>query len=110
MSEQITQIIAYGIPVIALIISIFTYYAAVRERHNKSAAEQAEIGVKLDTTIKTLDEIKGTVDILRAGYSSHETTITKLETKVTGLEGRVKRVEANLKELETKVHDFHTTH
>lgn len=108
MPEQITWLIAYGIPVVALIISIFTYYAAVRERHNKSAAEQAEIGVKLDTTIKTLDEIKGTVDILRTGYSLHETSITKLETKVTGLEGRVKRVEANLKELETKVHGFHT--
>lgn len=112
MPEQdvtvLKMFITYIVPIVAMAIGIFTYYNAVKERHTKSAAEQAGIGVKLDALTKALDEIKATVEELRKGQHENQEDITKLETKVTGLEGRVKRVEINLKDLEQKVHSFHT--
>lgn len=100
--------IMYFVPLIALVISIVTFTNAVKERHGKSAAEQAGISIKLDTLSKTIDDIKKSIDDLRSGQHKHESAITKLETKVTGLEGRVKRVETNLKDLEQRVHSFHS--
>lgn len=102
------NVIGYIVAIVGLIISVLTFYFAVKERHTKSAAEQAGIGIKLDALTKTIDEIKMTVEELRKGHIDHQASITKLETKVTGLEGRVKRVESNLKELEQRVHNFHT--
>lgn len=100
--------VIYIVPLIALIVSIFTFVNASRERHAKSAAEQAEIGIKLDNNAETLGEIKTTVDDLRDGYHENHEAIEKLDTKIGTLENRVETVEKDIKRLEDKVHLFHT--
>lgn len=106
--DALSLIVMYVVPIIGMIVAVFTFYHSVKERHAKSAAEQAEIGIKLDNNTKTLEEVKVNVEELRKGYQENKSDITKLETKVTGLEGRVKRVENNLRDLEQRVHNFHT--
>lgn len=98
MSEQITQIIAYGIPVIALIISIFTYYAAVKERHHKSAAEAAGLKKDIESIKEDVTEIKDDLATLTERYHDNKESIIKLE-------GRVATCEAKIKDLEREVHN-----
>lgn len=104
----IVNAVVYIVPVLALIVSVITFFNASRERHSKSAAEQAKIGVKLDNNSATLNDIKGTVDVLRDGYNKNHAAIEKLDTKIGGLEIRVDKVEQDIKELENKVHLYHT--
>lgn len=100
--------VVYIVPLIALIVSIFTFINASRERHAKSAAEQAEIGIKLDNNAKTLGEVKDTVDDLRNGYHENHEAIERLDTKIDNLEDRVDKVETEIRQLEDKVHSFHS--
>lgn len=100
--------VVYIVPLIALIVSIFTFINASKERHAKSAAEQAEIGIKLDNNAKTLGEVKDTVDDLRNGYHENHEAIERLDTKIDNLEDRVDKVETEIRQLEDKVHSFHS--
>lgn len=102
------SIVSYVISAVMLIVSILTFVNASRERHEKSAAEQAQIAVKLESLETTLTDVKATVDELRGGHHENRVDIGKLDTRVTGLEGRIKKAENNLKDLEQRVHDFHT--
>lgn len=102
------SIVSYVISAVMLIVSILTFVNASRERHEKSAAEQAQIAVKLESLETTLTDVKATVDELRDGYHENHVAIEKLETRVTGIEGRIKKAETKLGELESKMHDYHT--
>lgn len=106
--EALISVIGMVIGVGSLIVSILVFNASVKERHSKSAAEQAEIAIKLETFTKTLDEIKDTVEDLRTDRAEDHAAIATLETKYTGLEGRVDSVETDLKELRRKMHDLHS--
>lgn len=100
--------VIYIVPLIALIVSILTFVNASKERHAKSAAESAKLGLKMDNNAETLGEIKVTVDDLRDGYHENHEAIERVETKIEGLEGRVDKVEQEIKDLENRVHSFHT--
>lgn len=104
----VANAITFVVPLIMLIVSLFTFASASKERHTKSAAEQAEIGIKLDNNLKALEEIKGTIKDLTDGFNDHGKAITQLDTRVNGLEGRIKKLEIALKTLEDKVHAYHT--
>lgn len=104
----IVNALIYCVPLVALIVSVLTFVNASKERHAKSAAEQAKIGIKLDNNAKTLNEIKGTVDDLRDGYHKNHEAIVELDTKIGILEDRVRKVEGEIRDLEGKVHQFHT--
>ena len=107
--ETLISIIGMVVGVGSLIVSVLVFNASVKERHSKSAAEQAEIAVKLETFTKTLDEVKDTIEEIRNDRVKDHAELTKLESRFTGLEGRVKRVETDLRELRCKVHDLHTS-
>lgn len=104
----IVNALIYCVPLVALIVSILTFINASRERHAKSAAESARLGIKLDNNSETLGEIKTTVDDLRDGYHENHEAIVELDTKIGNLEKRVDAVEKDLKDIEDKVHQFHS--
>lgn len=100
--------VIYIVPLVALIVSILTFVNASKERHAKSAAESAKLGMKMDNNAETLGEIKETVDDLRDGYHENHEAIKELDTKIDGLEKRVDTVEGEIKRLESRVHSLHT--
>lgn len=104
----IINAVVFCVPLITLIVAIITFTNASKERHSKSAAEQAEIGLKLDENGKTLANVQGRLDTLLDGYYENHSSIMQLETRVTGIEGRVEKVERDLSTLEGKVQDYHT--
>lgn len=53
----IAEVLSF-VPVIALIVSIFTYYQSVKERHRKDAEETANIMNKLDKFDKAVEKIE----------------------------------------------------
>lgn len=101
------SIVSYVISAVMLIVSILTFVNASRERHEKSAAEQAQIAVKLESLETTLTDVKATVDELRGGHHENRVDIEKLDTRMTGLEGRIKKAEVKIVEIEGKMHDYH---
>lgn len=101
------SIVSYIISAVMLIVSILTFVNASRERHEKSAAEQAQIIVKLESLETTLTDVKETVDELRGGLHDNRVDIEKLETRVTGAEGRIKKVETKISEIEGMMHAYH---
>lgn len=102
------SIVSIVISAIMLIVSVLTFTNASKQRHEKSAAEQAQISIKLDSTLERLVKIENTLEEMRDGLHENEVAIEKLETRVTGLEGRVKKIETNLKTLENNVHNYHS--
>lgn len=48
----------YIIPAIMMIVSVMTFVGANRQRHEKSAAEQAQIAAKLDSNAQHLSDIQ----------------------------------------------------
>lgn len=103
----IINAVVFCVPLITLIVAVITFTNASKERHSKSAAEQAEIGIKLDENGKTLANMQGRLDTLLEGYHENHSSIMQLETRVTGIEGRVDKVENDLSALENKVQDYH---
>lgn len=104
----IINAVIFCVPLITLIVAIITFTNASKERHSKSSAEQAEIGLKLDDNGKRLADLQGRLDSLLEGYHENHGSIMQLETRVTGIEGRVKKVERDINYLENKVQDYHT--
>lgn len=104
----IINAVVFCVPLITLMVAVITFTNASKERHSKSAAEQAEIGIKLDENGKTLANMQERLDTLLEGYHENHSSIMQLETRVTGIEGRVKKVERDISTLEDKVQVYHT--
>lgn len=85
------------VPVLALIISIFTYYAAVRERHHKSAAEAA--GLKND-----IATIKGDISDVKIDLAKLDDNYHADREEIVALKGRIKACEDKINALEREVH------
>lgn len=90
---NIIAVISLSVTVVGMIISILTFNHAVKERHGKTAAETAGIGLKVDALQKSLDKFEKKIDKIEEGFQATKTDIAKLETRIDGLEKRVTHLE-----------------
>ena len=96
MPEQFS-FIEHVVPIVGLIIAIFTYYAAVKESHHKSAQDAA--GIKNDISVikEDVSEMKADPNTLKDNYHDNK-------EKIIELEGRIMACEDKLKTLDREVH------
>lgn len=95
--------VTFAVPLITLIISLITFYATAKEKHAKSAAEQAQIAAKLDENSRTLNDMSEQMTKLIDGYHENHAAIVKLETRVEMLDGKVTDIESRIGAVETKI-------
>lgn len=93
------NLLVYVVPVLALIVSIVTFFRASGERHAKSAAEIAQIAAKLDHNTFLLTEVKEQQQRLMTGYLENKADIAEIKGKVEAHETRIET-------LETEIHDL----
>lgn len=89
----------YIVPVLALIISVITLMKASEERHDRSAAEQAGISLKLDSQSETLNKIEGQQVELLEGYHENHESIVQVKAEIDELKRRVNMLEKDVKNL-----------
>ncbi len=99
--------ILYVIPAIMMIVSVMTFYSASKQRHEKSAAEQAQISAKLDSNSQHLADIQVQLQKLVTGFEENKASISALESHILGLEKRFDNVEGRVTQLE---HDMRVLH
>ena len=95
-ATQIVNAIVYVVPVAALIVSILTFTKASSERHERSAAESANIAAELKFNTEMLRDIKS--DLKEARDSNNEN-----RTRIIAVEGHMKDVEHRLEVVEDEV-------
>lgn len=83
--------------IIGLVISIFTFNNAVKERHAKTASEAAEIKAELKTLSGQIENLKALQDKSDDGLHSNDKRITILDQKVRSLEKRMENIEKEVR-------------
>lgn len=97
-----------AISVISLIVSILVFMASSRQRHEKSAAEQAQISAKLDSNSQHLADIQVQLQKLISGFEENKASISALESHMRGLEKRFDNIEGRVTQLEHDIRILHT--
>lgn len=101
------QFLIYIVPVVALIVSIITFLCANRERHEKSAAEQAGIKANLDSIAKHVEDIDSRTETLVNGQAVTNQNVAALDTRVGALETRVDGLETRIMHTEDRINNLH---
>lgn len=94
------QVLMYCVPVIALIVSILTFFRSNRERHEKSATEAASIAAKLDSTAQHLVQIDEHLQKLLQGQLQHTQDIADLDKRVSAINVKVENLEHRVDKIE----------
>lgn len=97
------QSILYCVPIIGLVVSGLTFYRSSRERHEKSAAEQAGISAKLDTIDSRLDSTDTHLKQLLQGQMKNTNDIVLIDGRVTALDTRVNGLETRISSAESRI-------
>lgn len=93
-------VVVYAVPIIGLIVSIFTFYSGVKQRTKADVAEMTAISVKLDHHTEKLERIETLYTSAVEEQHDHATRITRCETEIKNLKIRLTELDEELKQLE----------
>lgn len=86
-------IVSMLISLAGLIVAIIVYYAAVKERHAKSAAEATGLKMEVISLKEDVDELKNEWREAQEGYHSNAKKIARIEEQLKTLFTRVETLE-----------------
>ena len=87
----------YLVPLGALMLSIWTFVNASRERHQKTAADAAELKADINHLSTQVAEMKQRYEKAADGYHRVDSRIVALETQAKALTERMEKLEGVLK-------------
>lgn len=87
----------YIVPLLALMVSIWTFINASKERHQKTAQEAAELKSDIKHLSSQVFEMRERYEKAADGYHKVDGRLIALETKAGALEKRMKELEGRLK-------------
>lgn len=87
----------YIVPLLALMVSIWTFISASKERHQKTAADAAELKSDIKHLSIEVREMKERYEKAADGYHKVDGRLIALETRAGVLERRMKELEGVLK-------------
>lgn len=87
----------YLVPMLALIVSILTFINASKERHQKTAADAAELKADIKHLSTQVQEMKTRYEKAADGYHKVDGRLVALETQAKALEERMGKLEGVLK-------------
>lgn len=99
MDITIAELIAYMVPVAALIVSILTFMRAAHERNAKSVQESAELALKLDHLAEMLGKVEAKQNDVVVWYRNMQVDVAEVKGHIKDLEKRLEKVEDDLKEM-----------
>lgn len=86
----------YLVPLLALIVSISTFKSASRERHERTAADAAELKADIHMLSINVEELKTRVESASEGYHRNATRLTKLEEQAKTLWNKLEDLERRI--------------
>lgn len=96
MSSLVNSLI-YIVPLIGLMVTIYSQANLYRERREKSASAAAELKAEIRQLSKDVESLKNSYDEARDGYHRNAERLTKLEQQARSLEARVKEIEREVR-------------
>lgn len=101
------NVVIYIVPAVMMIVSILTFVASSRQRHEKSAAEQAQIGAKLDSNAQHLADIEIQLSKLVEGFQENKANIAALGADINAMGKRVDALEIRIRNIESDMRTLH---
>lgn len=89
--------VIYIVPVIMLMVSIWTFTNASKERHSKTAADAAELKADIKHLSSQVYEMKERYEKAADGYHKVDGRLVALETQAKVLTERMEKLEGVLK-------------
>lgn len=87
----------YIVPLLALMVSIWTFINASKERHQKTAADAAELKSDIKHLSSQVYEMKERYEKAADGYHKVDNRLVKLESQAKALTERMEVLEGRLK-------------
>lgn len=87
----------YLVPIGALMVSIWTFVNASKERHQKTAADAAELKADIKHLSTQVAEMKERYEKAADGYHRVDSRLVALETQAKTLSARMEKLEGVLK-------------
>lgn len=87
----------YIVPLLALMVSIWTFISASKERHQKTAADAAELKADIKHLSSQVFEMKERYEKAADGYHKVDGRLVALETQAKALTERMEKLEGVLK-------------